>query len=250
MRVKRIFILAVSLFFSHRCFAQLPPDFDYLHKVDPSILQDLRYAGNHNFIGRPIAGYKAGICILTHPSAIALKKVQNDLLKQGLTLKVYDCYRPVVAVKDFIHWSTLPKENEMKTEFFPRIDKAKLFEQGYVAEFSGHSRGSTVDLTIVDLVNLDEAPYHAGQPLVNCYAPWSKRFRDNSIDMGSGYDCLDEVSHTNSKQISSRARVNRLLLKRLMIKHGFVPYDKEWWHFTLKNEPFPKTYFNFPVALE
>jgi D-alanyl-D-alanine dipeptidase len=127
------------------------------------------------------------------------------------------------------------------------VDKANLFKDGYIDSKSGHSRGSTVDLTIIPLPAPDQQEYTPGQRLTECYLPASARFRDNSIDMGTGFDCFDELSHTESFDIGHKQKINRLLLKTLMDKHGFKNYDKEWWHYTLKNEPYPDTYFDFVI---
>lgn len=224
----------------------LPPGFVYLHDVNSSILEDMRYAGSHNFVGRPIHGYEKSKCILTKEAAYALSLVQKELEQSSLSLKVYDCYRPTMAVDDFMKWSKDSHQQEMKKEFYPRINKADVFQLGYVAEKSGHSRGSTMDLTIVSLPNLPSVNYRPGQKLINCTSPYLKRFRDNSIDMGTGYDCMDEFAHALNK-VSVVSFQHRLLLRELMIKYGFVPYEKEWWHFTLRSEPYPDTYFNFIV---
>jgi zinc D-Ala-D-Ala dipeptidase len=237
--------IASVLLCSTSCFA-LPSGFVYLQDMDPTILQDIRYAGDHNFIGRPIKGYLRATCILSKDAAIALTKVQEELIPYHLSLKVYDCYRPVVAVNDFIQWSQVSTDQKMKVEFFPHIKKEQLFTLGYIAAYSGHSRGSTLDLTLVDLAHPEQASYHIGQTLTHCCAPLSERFGDNSIDMGTGYDCMDPLAHAQHK-INKQADAHRLLLQSLMIKHGFEPYDKEWWHFTLKDEPYPRTYFNFTV---
>ena len=227
----------------------IPSHFVYLRQYDPSILQDIRYAQYHNFIGRPITGYRCNECILTQTAAAQLSKVQAELLKSGYSLKVYDCYRPQMAVNDFIQWSKDSTQQQMKKEFYPHVDKKLFFRLGYVAAQSGHSRGSTVDLTIVSLPILAQATYHIGQKLTACYAPYHQRFHDNSIDMGTGFDCMDKKSHALHQQgISLVVYQNRLLLRHLMEKYGFVPYGKEWWHFTLKNEPYPNTYFNFPIV--
>jgi zinc D-Ala-D-Ala dipeptidase len=218
-----------------------------LKSIDPSIQQDIRYAASHNFVGRPIAGYQAAECILTRPAAQALTKVQNELRKLSLSLKVYDCYRPKMAVQDFIIWSKQDNQQQMKQEFYPRVDKKDFFKLGYVAEKSSHSRGSTVDVTIVPLGS-KEASYNSTQELLTCYAPYHKRFPDNSIDMGTGFDCMDELSHALNPNINSEAHKNRLFLRQIMQKYGFAPYAQEWWHFTLKNEPYKDTYFNFPIS--
>lgn len=224
----------------------LPANFVYLKNIAPTIQQEIRYATFHNFIGRPIAGYtKNTECILTKPAALALAEVQKSLKQKHLSLKVYDCYRPQKAVDDFIQWSSDPSTQQMKAEFYPNVNKADVFELGYVAKKSGHSRGSTMDLTIVPLPTPKEAHYHPGQKLIACTAPLDERFRDNSIEMGTGYDCLDERAHFDNQDVTHTAQQNRQFLQQVMMQNGFLPYDKEWWHFTLKNEPYPDTYFNF-----
>ncbi len=223
----------------------LPQDFVYLKTVAPSILQDLRYAGTHNFLGRKAVGYETPTCILTRNTAQALAVIQRQLLAQGLSLKVYDCYRPTAAVSDFWEWSQTPGDARMRAEFYPRVPKAHLFAAGYIALQSGHSRGSTVDLTIVPLPARKEPVFNANTPLVACFAP--NRYADNMLDFGTGYDCLDEAAHVFAAGIPERAHQNRLLLRHLMQQYGFVPYDQEWWHFTYRAEIFPQTYFNFLV---
>jgi D-alanyl-D-alanine dipeptidase len=208
----------------------------------------MRYTENHNFIGRPIVGYETPECILTREAAVGLKAVQTELRPKGYSLKVYDCYRPQRAVNDFIAWSKDPSTQQMKAEFYPRVDKSKTFTLGYIAARSGHSRGSTSDLTIVPLNPKAEPVYIPGQPLVACYAPYHQRYADNSLDMGTGFDCLDEHAHSNFQGLTPMAYYNRMLFRNVMAKHGFVVYAKEWWHFTLKKEPYPNTYFDFPVA--
>jgi zinc D-Ala-D-Ala dipeptidase len=235
-----LFILATSLY-------ALPPRFVYLHEQDPSILQDIRYAGSHNFVGRPLEGYTAKKCILTQAAALALSQVQKQLRSFSLTLKVYDCYRPLSAVNDLISWSEEQSQQGMKAEFYPRAAKADFFHLGYVAKRSGHSRGSTIDLTLVPLHVPSEPAYHPGQKLAACTAPLSMRYQDNSIDMGTGYDCLDAKASISNNHITKAAEQHRFLLRSIMIEHGFIPYDKEWWHFSLKNEPYPSQYFNFLI---
>ena len=227
----------------------LPQGFVYLRQVDPSIVQELRYAGYHNFIGRPVKGYEAATgCILTREAAQALQQVQTELRKSAMSLKVYDCYRPQRAVNDFIAWSQDPSDQKMKAEFYPRVNKADVFKLGYVAAKSGHSRGSTMDLTIVPYPVPPQETYHPGQKLVACYLPYYLRFHDNSLNFGSGYDCLDEVAHVDYQDLRYVEHYNRQLLNRVMVKYGFKPYPEEWWHFTLANEPYPQTYFDFPVT--
>lgn len=242
---KTRYIFLVMLFINS-AYA-LPSDFVYLRDIDPSIIQEMRYSSYHNFIGRPVLGYEAKTCILTEQAAQALSHIQTELKKSSLSLKVYDCYRPAMAVTDFLAWSKNSVHQEMKDEFYPRVNKADVFRLGYVAEKSGHSRGSTMDLTIVATPATSEPPYQQGQKLVPCIAPSNQRYHDNSIEMGTGYDCMDELSHVMSGNISKIAHKNRMLLRNIMIRYGFVPYEYEWWHFTLKAEPYPHTYFNFPV---
>jgi D-alanyl-D-alanine dipeptidase len=225
----------------------LPRNFVYLKDIDPSIIQELRYSGYHNFIGRPIEGYKANTCILTKQAAKALSQVQKELKKKSFSLKVYDCYRPTRAVADFITWSKNPKQQEMKQEFYPHVDKAHVFHLGYVAERSGHSRGSTLDLTIVPIPSPKQASYIKSQPLVSCIAAYDQRFADNSIDMGSGFDCMDKASHYDNANLNSRAQKNRKMLREVMMRYGFQPYPLEWWHFTFEPETYPNSYFDFEV---
>lgn len=228
-----------------------PADFVALGDVDPSILSDIRYITPHNFIGDPVDGYLAPVCILTRPAAEALARAQQDFVERGYTLKVYDCYRPQRAVDDFVSWALDLPDQRMKPEFYPRVDKSTLFDDGYIAARSGHSRGSTLDVTLVALPARGEASYLPGQPLVDCTAPQPIRFGDNSIDMGTGFDCFDTLAHTADPRIDGAAAKNRLLLTEGLEREGFVNYDKEWWHFTYKpavqGEPYPDTYFDFPV---
>lgn len=177
-----------------------------------------------------------------------MSQVQKELKQSSLSLKVYDCYRPTIAVDDFLAWSKDAKHQEMKSEFFPTINKADFFRLGYVAEKSGHSRGSTIDVTIVPLPTPKEADYRAGQKLFSCTAPYPHRYRDNSIDMGTGFDCMNELSHALNSEVSIVAYEHRMMLRQLMVKYAFIPYENEWWHFTLNSEPYPTTYFNFPVT--
>lgn len=224
----------------------LPKDFVFLRDIDPTIIQDLRYKTDHNFIGRPIIGYSNKTeCVLTRPAATALHQVQLQLQKQHFSLMVYDCYRPQRAVDDFIAWSKVVNEQQMKAEFYPRVEKEKFFALGYVAAKSGHTRGSTADLTIVPIPLPKIATYYPNKTLVACFAPYKKRFFDGGIDMGTGFDCMDETAHPDNKTVSKTAYKHRMLLRDIMLQHGFASYAEEWWHFTLKNEPYPDTYFNF-----
>jgi zinc D-Ala-D-Ala dipeptidase len=190
--------------------------------VVPGLIAEIRYAGSHNFVGRPIDGYQAPHCLLTSAAASALAEVARDVASRGLVVKVFDCYRPVRAVADFVRWAHDPNAQAAKAEFYPSVDKRTLFRDGYIASHSGHSRGSTADLTLA----------HAdGQEL----------------DMGTPFDFFSPKSWTADPTIGPAQHANRMLLAAAMRRHGFRGYDKEWWHFTLRNEPFPDTYFDFSV---
>lgn len=227
--MKKYSLVLLLLFLAlTRSVMALPDGFVYLKDVDPSILQDMKYLTQDNFIGRPVAGYEAPQCIMTLSAAKALAKAQHTLKLQhpSLSLKIFDCYRPQTAVNDFIEWSKDIKDQKMKNQYYPRVNKADFFTLGYVAAKSGHTRGSTVDLTIVQ-----------SEPDQN----------SKELAMGTRFDFMDELSHSLSEHIQGKPRENRLLLRNIMQEAGFNPYEYEWWHFTLKNEPFPDTYFDFPV---
>ena len=226
---------------------KMPDNFVDIEKIIPGVIMDIRYYGPHNFLGEKVDGYLAPKCYLTMEAAEALTGVQKDLEPYSLTLKIYDCYRPQRAVNHFVRWAKEIENTKTMKEFYPTIDKRNLFKDGYIDSKSGHSRGSTVDLTIVPLPAPGQAEYVPGQQLSECYLPVEKRFGDNSIDMATGFDCFHELSNTENKNIGRQQKINRLLLKSLMEKHGFRNYDKEWWHYTLKNEPYPNTYFDFPI---
>ncbi|MFF8437069.1 M15 family metallopeptidase [Streptomyces bacillaris] len=224
-----------------------PEGFVALRAVEPTIIQEMRYTTAHTFLGERVDGYRQPVCILTRPAAQALHRAQQRLLRQGYSLKVYDCFRPQRAVDHFVRWAKDLDDQSMKGEFYPRVDKSRLFEDGYIAEKSGHSRGSTVDLTLVRLPALPTRPYRPGERLTPCFAPKSERLPDNSVDMGTGYDCFDTLSHTDDPRIQGVQRANRQFLKRTLAEVGFVNLPEEWWHFTHKPELFPDTYFDFPV---
>jgi D-alanyl-D-alanine dipeptidase len=226
--------------------SRIPEGFVNVKDVIPSIVLDMRYYSSHNFIGKRITGYNAPNCYLTEKAANALNKVQDELLGFSLSLKTYDAYRPQRAVNHFVKWTTDLSDTVIKREFYPNVAKRNLIRNGYIADRSSHTRGSTVDLTIVPLP-LPEQESWASQKLCDCTLPLEKRFKDNSLDMGTGYDCFDPLSWTENKTIGIQQRANRLLLKTLMEKHGFSNYRKEWWHFTFKNEPYPDTYFDFVI---
>ena len=204
----------------------LPDRFVYIEDVIPNIRLDVRYFGEDNFMGRRVAGYEAPRCILTREAAESLKKVQEDLNRFGLGLVIFDAYRPQRAVDDFVRWGHDLDDMKMRKQFYPDVQKKDLFKDGYIAERSSHSRGSTVDLTIV----------HA-----------DRKSQEKELDMGSRFDFFGPQSWPDSRLVSPVHRAHRMLLQMLMKKHGFEPYPKEWWHFTLRNEPFPNTYFDFPV---
>jgi D-alanyl-D-alanine dipeptidase len=254
MKTKLLFaaLLCSVLYFpqfsvSAYCADKMPEMFVDIKQVIPDIQLDIRYFGYHNFVGEKIEGYIAPKCILTREAAGALAGVQKELVQFSLSLKIYDCYRPQRAVNHFVRWATEIENTKTKKEFYPGIDKRNLFKDGYIDSKSGHSRGSTIDLTIIPLPAPGQPEYTPGQKLYECYLPAPNRFGDNSIDMGTGFDCFDELSHTASFNIGHKQKTNRLLLKALMEKHGFKNYDKEWWHYTLKNEPYPDTYFDFVI---
>ena len=224
-----------------------PAGFVALDDVDPTILQDMRYATAYNFVGRRIDGYRDPVCILHRRAARALRRAQTELKEQGYTLKVYDCYRPQRAVDHFVRWSENDNQR-MKREFYPRVDKARVFDLGYVARRSGHSRGSTVDLTLVRLPPKPQPRWsRETYGLTHCTARYRRRFPDNSVNMGTSYDCFDPRSHTFNS--AGRVKRNRLRLRRTMDRAGFAPYDNEWWHFTLRKERYPDRYFDFPVEV-
>jgi D-alanyl-D-alanine dipeptidase len=226
--------------------AALPQGFVYLREIDPTIIQDIRYAGSHNFVGRPIKGYLAAECILSEPAAKALAAVQKKFSEKNLSLIVWDCYRPKRAVEDFLQWSQDPAHAEMKAEFYPNTDKEKLFALGYLARRSAHSRGSTVDLGLVS-VPFSSAPPPGPSSLRACTSPKGERFQDGAIVFGTGYDCLDEMASTSDARAGETALRNRQMLKSAMQEAGFRPYLKEWWHFELVDEPFRQDGFDFEI---
>lgn len=203
----------------------LPDGFVYLDTDKAGIQLDLRYLGENNFIGQRVDGYEAGRCILTAQAAEAVLKVREELRPFGLSLKIFDAYRPQRAVDHFVRWARDLDDTTMKGTYYPEVRKEELFDKGYIAERSGHTRGSTVDVTIV--------------------AVEDGGFRE--LDMGTGFDFFGPQSWPTDRTMEPEQRANRLLLRQVMTRHGFKPYDYEWWHFTLKDEPFPDTYFEFPV---
>lgn len=187
----------------------------------PGLVVEMRYFGDNNFVGRRVDGYEKPLCLLTRQAAAVLAEVARDLAPRGLKLKVFDCYRPTRAVAHFLRWANAVTDLKNKSAFYPGMEKRQLFTDGYISTRSGHSRGSTVDLTLVS---------GAGE-----------------LDMGTPFDFLSPRSAASDPTVSAQARGNRALLAAAMGKRGFRPYAKEWWHFTLRGEPYPETYFDFPV---
>jgi len=222
--------------------AKPPDDFVDVADVAPDVVVEMRYAGADNFLGRPARGYTEARCLLTKPAARALAAAQRDVAAFGLSLMVYDCYRPQRAVDDFAAWSRAPGP-ATDPRHHPVVPRRELFERGYIAARSGHSRGSTVDLTLIAA----GARPRAGTPVRDCRKIDGPQAPDGSLDMGTTFDCFDERAHPTDNGVPVSARRNRLLLRAVMEKHGFVPYDQEWWHFTLAGEPFPKTTFDFEI---
>ena len=201
-----------------------PSGFVLLSDFVPDIIQEIRYYTTYNFIGDRIDGYEEPCALLTKEAARALKAVSNEIFVRGYRLKVFDAYRPACAVKHFVLWGIEDQDIRMKQYFYPKLAKQDLFVKGYIAKLSSHSRGSTVDLTLLDM--------NTGKEL----------------DMGSPFDLFDEISHPECRDVSDEQFENRMLLQQVMVRNGFTPIDCEWWHFTLQNEPYPDTYFEFPVS--
>ena len=190
----------------------------------PGIIQEIRYYTTYNFIGDKIDGYEEPCALLTKEAARALRSVSNEMASQGFRLKVFDAYRPATAVKHFVLWGIEDLDLRMKPFFYPDLDKEDLFNLGYIASQSSHSRGSTIDLTLLDMSTGKE------------------------VDMGSPFDLFSEKSHPDYRGITDQQYDNRMLLQNEMVRNGFDPIDCEWWHFTLRDEPYPNTYFDFPVS--
>jgi D-alanyl-D-alanine dipeptidase len=225
--------------------APLSVDFVHLRAVDPSIAQDIRYAGPDNFVGRPLDGYQAPECILRRDAAAALKRVQADLAGAGLALKVYDCYRPARAVRAMVRWVKETGPDGSAKRFYPRLTKRSLLA-GYIAARSQHSTGTAVDLTLVARTPHASAVSAAPSGDVPCTAPASLRGDGESIDMGTGFDCFDRNSHSNARDIGAEPRQWRAVLAAAMRKHGFRSYYREWWHFTYAGAA-PVAYYDFPI---
>ena len=209
-----------------------PDRFVSLGEVDSTIELDIRYYTFNNFVGRPIRGYHSPKCLLTREAAGALAKAQRVARATGYSLKVYDCYRPQRAVTDFAEWARDIRDTKMQHRFYPAVPKRELFALGYIAEKSGHSRGSTTDVTLVP-VGTYQPQQIPGATRYDCRLPVSQRYPDNSIDMGTGYDCTDVKANTASPLITPEQRKWRTTLVAAMRKQGFVNYFREWWHFSL-----------------
>ncbi len=200
-----------------------PASFVDAANMVPGLVIEMRYAGADNFVGAKIDGYEKPVCLLTRPAAAALAEVARDIAAQGLALKVFDCYRPTRAVAHFVRWALNARDVARKKDFYPAVDKRNLFRDGYISALSGHSRGSTVDVTLVRLADSRE------------------------LDMGTPFDFFSPRSSPSDRSVSTEAQANRTLLGSVMRRRGFVRYVKEWWHFTLRAEPFPGRHFDFPV---
>jgi len=218
----------------------------YLRDIDPSIAQDMRYAGSDNFTGRPLPGYGAPECVLRRAVAQALAQVQAVLARENLSLKVYDCYRPTRAVRAFMRWANDGAREAPTKRFFPTLEKGMLFALGYIAAYSAHSTGSAVDLTLVKLPTVPAPSYDPAARYGPCTGPEAERAPDNSLDMGTGFDCFDERSHTASRAITPAQQRRRALLVAAMRARGFHNYFREWWHFSFG--PRGGQAYDFPIA--
>jgi len=203
-----------------------PSGFVLLADYVPHIVQEIRYHSTYNFIGERIDGYEEPCALLAIEAARALKSVSNEMIVQGYRLKVFDAYRPACAVRRFVLWGIEDQDIRMKPYFYPELEKQELFAKGYIAKQSSHSRGSAVDLTLLDMATGKE------------------------LDMGSPFDLFSEASHPDYRGVTEEQYNNRMLLQRVMVRNGFAPIDCEWWHFALRDEPYPDTYFEFPVSSE
>jgi len=222
----------------------LPAGFVYLRDVAPSIEQDMRYAGYDNFVGRPLPGYDAPECVLRRDAAEALKQVQADLAPQNLSLKVYDCYRPTRAVRAMAQWAFDGRDTGSTKRYYPKLQKQNLFALGYISNRSEHSAGTTVDLTVVEIGHPPVAPFDRNANYGSCIGPAPQRAPDDSLDMGTGYDCFDVMSHTRSSLITPEQRRWRTLLLNAMAKRGFRNYHREWWHFSFGRS---SAQYDFPI---
>ena len=236
--MKRLLILTLAVAacttIAVSCGGNIEKDFVLVTDAVPDAILEIRYHSTYNFIGERIPGYEEPVALLTRQAADSLKVVSDELLQLGYRLKIFDAYRPQCAVDYFMEWAKDTSDVRMREYFYPELDKSVLIPQGYIAEKSGHTRGSTIDLTLFDMET------------------------EREVDMGCTFDYFGVASHPDLlpgqeagsyKPISEEQYLNRMILRNAMLRHGFKPYDCEWWHFTLENEPFPDTYFNFPVSI-
>lgn len=224
-KVIRSFILIGLIVVTNVVAKDLPNGFVELKTYIPTIKLDIRYYTSDNFVGKRIDGYESPKALLTKQAAESLKNVQDELVIFGLSLKVYDAYRPQRAVDHFVRWAKDLKDTKMKLKYYPEVDKENLFSEGYIFDRSGHSRGSTIDVTIVSLDDTESA----------------------ELDMGTNWDFFSPSSWPQSLLVTTQQRANRAFLYHVMRKYGFMVLNKEWWHFTLENEPYPDLYFDFPI---
>ena len=223
IRYSLIAALAAALGAQAATAQERPAAFVDAATIVPGLVVEMRYAGAHNFVGRPINGYEAPRCLLTRAAADALAAVARDLEPRGLVIKAFDCYRPTRAVANFVRWARDARDTAAKAEFYPNVDKRYLFADGYISSRSGHSRGATIDMTL------------------------AQKADGRELDMGTPFDFFSPKSWPADLSVGAQARANRVLLADAMRRRGFRPYDREWWHFTLRHEPFPDTYFDFVV---
>jgi D-alanyl-D-alanine dipeptidase len=226
------------------CQEALPSEFVRLREIAPLIRQDIRYAGLFNFTGYIIPGYQRADCIAWDRAAKALARAQNRLLTEGFELKVYDCYRPLRAVRAFVAWSKSPGHDAMKSIFYPSLDKSKLFELGFISLHSRHRMGIAVDVGLVRIRDDDIAP---SKPSGRCDGPFEQRVNESSLDFGTAYDCFSDLSATASPNISATARANRERLRRALETEGFRNYSREWWHYDFTGSSVPTQAYDFPV---
>ena len=216
-------LLWIALCLLSACAPKNQNEFVSLTEAVPDAILEIRYFSTYNFVGERIDGYLAPTALMTREAADSLRAVSDDVIKLGYRLKIYDAYRPQCAVDHFVRWASDITDTTMRRYFYPDVDKSLLFAEGYIAEKSGHTRGSTVDLTLFDMNT------------------------EKEVDMGGTFDWFGVESHPNYRDITEEQYANRMILRDAMLRHGFKPLDEEWWHFTLKDEPFPDTYFKFPV---
>jgi zinc D-Ala-D-Ala dipeptidase len=245
--VKPILIAVLTIATASSAHAQsLPGGFVYLREIDPTIIQDIRYATSNNFVGRPLNGYGAGECVVKREVGLRLKAVQQGLAAQNLSLKMFDCYRPARASLDMVAWARNGRETAAERRYNPKIPKTELFRLGYIASRSQHSTGAALDLTLVDLKADNSAKYDSSKAYAECTAPVEARTPEASVDMGTGYDCTDAKGHTSAPAITPDQRAWRKRLVAAMAKQGFVNYSKDWWHFSLPGAG--GAAYDFPIS--